>query len=98
MNLHQRYIQGQKSKSNSNIELTFRCPLQCHQCFRSWLTLDSKDEKKIAMQNKIAESYDISIPNLRKLLDFFDDDISFCGQFSDPIYHPKFHEILSICT
>lgn len=102
-NLLNDYINGQKSNSNANIELTFRCPLQCPQCMRKVTHLanqkDHKDYPKYQIfKNKVSNSFDIELDNLRKLLDFFDDDISFCGQFSDPIYHAKFFDILDICT
>lgn len=98
-----QYINGQKTNSNANIELTFRCPLQCSQCMRRVTTLaKNPNHKKYhvyeTFKNKVNESFDIELENLRKLLDFFDDDISFCGQFSDPIYHSKFFDVLDICT
>lgn len=98
MNLHEQYVFGQQNLSNSNIELTYRCPLQCPQCFRDLLTRDNNDPKKIIFKQKIKESFDIPLDDLKKLLNFFNDDISLCGQFSDPIYHSNFYEILDICS
>lgn len=88
----------QKQYGNANIELTYKCPLICEQCFRSALAYDNNNPKKLLIKEKIQESFDISLDDLRKLFNFFDAPISFCGQFSDPIYHSKFLDILDICT
>jgi MoaA/NifB/PqqE/SkfB family radical SAM enzyme len=39
---------------------------------------------------------DISLGAMKKIAESFQ-YISFCGQMGDPIYHPKFLDILSIC-
>ena len=97
-NIHKRYLHTQQYKNNPNIELSYRCPLMCSQCFRGWLAKSDDDPKNIAMKKKIKISQDISLDDLRKLFDFFKGTVSFCGQFSDPIYHPDFYKILDICT
>ena len=96
-NTFQEYLYAQKYSCNSNIELTYRCTLLCKQCMRSNILSDDLTKKQW-MQNKIKSSFDIPLDDLRKLLDFFEDDIRFCGQFSDPIYHPQFYDILDICS
>lgn len=88
----------QQQYGNANIELTNKCPLICAQCFRANLNLDNKNPKKILMKEKIKESFDIPLDDLRKLFNFFNAPISFCGQFSDPVYHKQFLDILDICT
>jgi hypothetical protein len=40
--------------------------------------------------------HDISLDNMKKISKSFN-NLSFCGQMGDPIYHPKFLEILNIC-
>jgi len=37
----------------------------------------------------------LSLDNFRKIVKYFD-NISFCGQYSDPIHHPEFKEMLEI--
>lgn len=91
------FIEVQKSKGNANIELTYRCPLQCSQCFRAFLT-DPNETKRQYIKKKIAESYDIPLTEFKKLCNFFNSSISLCGQFSDPVYHKEFFEILKICS
>lgn len=97
-NLHEDYVYHQQYVSNANIELTYRCPLQCPQCFRAYLGLEDGHKKKIEIKEKIKESYDMPLDDFRKICNFFKDNISLCGQFSDPVYHPEFFEILKICT
>lgn len=70
-----------------NIDLTFRCTLECPKCMRQ------------AIRNrgfKIPGS-DISLDNLKKIIKYFK-TLIFCGQISDPIFHPKFIEILELCA
>lgn len=67
-----------------NLDITHRCLLQCPKCMRQknpGLHKRGKDMSLGAMK-KIAESFQY---------------ISFCGQMGDPIYHPKFLDILSMC-
>lgn len=63
-----------------NVDITFRCPLQCYHCGRQ--TKEWSSSKK-----------DMSIETFDKLINHFD-TINFCGQQSDPIHHPKFIEFL----
>jgi len=39
---------------------------------------------------------DISLDSMQKISKAFE-NILFCGQMGDPIYHPQFHQILEIC-
>lgn len=94
MHNHEKYIIGQKFSSNANIELTNKCGLRCAQCVRAYLELPKTDKRHIMMREKIDESGDIPLQDLRKICEFFDNNISFCGQFSDPVFHKKFYDIL----
>ena len=71
-----------------NIETTFRCPLKCPFCYRQ--------ENNKEIKNKIKNSKDIPVEDLKKLIVFFD-SLSFCGQISDPIAHPNFIKLLEVC-
>tara|TARA_B100001113_G_scaffold148754_1_gene122051 strand:+ start:1074 stop:1715 length:642 start_codon:yes stop_codon:yes gene_type:complete len=67
-----------------NIDISFRCPLECPRCARQF---DFRDK------GKSVYGHDISLDDIKKLarhFKFFD----FCGQLSDPVHHPKFIEIL----
>jgi len=66
-----------------NLDISFRCPLQCLSCQRQKNPF------------KITDSDDISIDTYKMLLSYFN-RFNFCGQISDPIYHPKFLEILEL--
>ena len=92
------YLSLQKSDGHVNIELTFRCPLMCSQCLRAKLTLPKDNPEYKLWKEKVADSYDMELDNLEKIIKFSNGLISFCGQFSDPIYHPDFYKILELCS
>lgn len=69
------------------IETTWRCLLECPMCRRTRQPLEPKQHKK--------EYGDLKPIDFRKILNSFK-TVGFCGNISDPIYHPKFHEILRI--
>ena len=93
---HESYVNHQAFYAAANIDLTYRCPLACPLCMRANLHSE-KPQIKAAMKEKIAASSDISLDDFRKLCDFFK-NISFVGRLSDAVYHPKFYEILKICS
>jgi len=95
---HSKYVIAQKYSSNANIEITNKCGLYCAQCVRAFLKLPKDDKRHIGMKQKMRESGDISIDNLRKIFEFFENNISLCGQFSDPVYHKKFYDVLRLCA
>lgn len=68
-----------------NLDITYKCPLQCPFCFRQ-----RTPAKKI-----IKQSTDIELSEFEKIINHCD-DISLCGQISDPIYHDNFIGILKI--
>ena len=74
-----------KRSSGINLDITFRCPLECPRCQR----------KKFTDVGKKVWGYDISLDEIKKLANFFK-AFAFCGQLSDPIHHPQFIEILKI--
>lgn len=85
MSDYEEYMMHQRSNSTCNIDMCSKCVLECPGCQR----------QDILGKNKIKGASAISIDDFRKMVDYFD-NIIFCGQISDPIYHPKFKEILDI--
>ena len=79
------YIKNQKL-SSPNMDLSHRCILRCPQCLR----------QKVEGLPRIARSFDIGKPEFRKILNYYDNQITFCGQISDPIYHPDFLAFLEM--
>ncbi len=70
-----------------NIDTTNKCPLECPFCNRQRTDMGAK--------SIIRQSYDMPIENVEKLLRKAD-SLGFCGTYSDPIYHPKFLDILRV--
>jgi len=70
-----------------NIDLSHRCPLECPQCAR---------QRHFRNHGEKVPGKDLSIDDFEKIAEHFK-IITFCGQLSDPIHHPKFLEILEIC-
>jgi len=75
-------------KQRPNIDASHRCAFRCPQCIR----------QKITSQSQIRRSFDLSEENFQKIFDYYDEGITFCGQISDPIYHPNFLKLLKICN
>lgn len=71
-----------------NLDITHRCPLECHLCGR---------QRSFRNHGLSVPGRDLSISDFEKISDFFP-NISFCGQYSDPIHHPRFLDILDICN
>ena len=80
------YIQNQKGV-RPNIDASHRCVFRCPQCIR----------QKTTSQEQIRRSFDLEAENLLKIINYYEHGITFCGQISDPIYHPKFLELLKLC-
>lgn len=80
------YVINQRSQS-PNIDTSHRCVFRCPQCTR----------QKIISQDQIRRSFDLSEESFQKILDFYNNSVSFCGQISDPIYHPSFLNLLRMC-
>jgi MoaA/NifB/PqqE/SkfB family radical SAM enzyme len=81
-----QYVIEQR-KQRPNIDASHRCAFRCPQCIR----------QKITSQDQIRRSFDLSEDNFQKILDYYDEGLTFCGQISDPIYHPNFLGLLKRC-
>jgi len=68
------------------MDLSHRCILRCPQCLR----------QKVEGLPRIKRSFDIGKPEFRKILNYYENQITFCGQISDPIYHPDFLAFLEM--
>lgn len=66
-----------------NLDITHRCTLECPRCLRQSIK-----------PNKIPGE-DLSLNDFKKILNHFD-KIQFCGQISDPIFHPQFIRFLEL--
>tara|TARA_B110000971_G_scaffold217014_1_gene253021 strand:- start:650 stop:1369 length:720 start_codon:yes stop_codon:yes gene_type:complete len=62
----------------------FKCP----QCIR----------QKTISQDQIRRSFDLEENEFKKILNYYELGLTFCGQISDPIYHPEFLNLLKICN
>jgi MoaA/NifB/PqqE/SkfB family radical SAM enzyme len=80
------YVKYQKY-SRPNIDTSHRCILKCPQCSR----------QKTISQDQIRRSSDMSDSDFQKIVDYYSIGITFCGQISDPIYHPNFLQFLKKC-
>ena len=72
-------------RKNINLDISPRCTLMCPRCRR---------QEYIDAGIPIP-GHDLSITDFKKILKHFR-RILFCGQVSDPIIHPKFHEFLEL--
>ena len=70
-----------------NMDLTHRCPLECVRCGR---------QTSFRNQGLAVPGHDLSLDDFEKITNHFS-QVSFCGQYSDPIHHPQFLDILAIC-
>ena len=71
------------SRRSINLDITYRCTLECPKCLRRAIPTNNLD--------------DLSLKNFKKIIKHFD-QIEFCGQISDPIFHPQFIEFLKLTT
>ena len=67
------------SRDAVNLDITYRCTLQCPACTRHYVT---ENGMKI-------QGHDMTDHELDLMLDKFDNFI-LCGNISDPIFHPNF--------
>lgn len=79
------YVMNQKY-ARPNIDASHRCVFRCPQCIR---------QKEIS-QAQIKRSFDLAPENFEKIMNYYDNGITFCGQISDPIYHPNFLQFLKM--
>lgn len=73
------YVQNQRY-ARPNLDVSHRCILRCPQCIR----------QKMTSADQIKRSFDIDPQDFKKIQDYYNNGITFCGQISDPIYHPNF--------
>ena len=69
------------------IDLTYRCPIECPRCQRQEFFRNHGEQ---------VWGGDLPLDTIEKATDIFK-AITFGGQLSDPIHHPKFIEILKMC-
>lgn len=69
----------------TNLDITHRCLLQCPRCSR-------QNHKGMHKRGS-----DVSLNDFEKISKCFK-NLHFCGQMGDPIYHPKFLDILKIAV
>ena len=82
----QEDIQFFMNRRSLNIDIGFRCPLECPRCQRqtTWRNNNLK-----------VPGRDLTLDEIDKISDFYN-DFQFCGQLSDPVHHPKFPQILEM--
>ena len=73
------------SFSKINLDITHRCTLQCQRCNRA----------VFAARGQKVPGEDMTMENFKKVIDYFE-EVYFCGQISDPIFHPQFIEFLKL--
>ena len=71
-----------------NIETTPRCTLLCSQCKRTTF---------IELNDRAPTGNDLTPAQFEKIIHYFD-QITFCGQLSDPIFNVHFLELLEMCN
>ena len=71
-----------------NLDISYRCPLQCPTCQRQtgWY---SRHRHKFG---------DMSVEDLKKFIDAGFKHLEFSGQQSDPMSHPNIIEFISLCS
>ena len=79
-------IQYFMSRRSLNIDISFRCPLECPRCQR---------QRQWRNEGKKVPGRDLTLKEIDKISDYYNDFI-FCGQLSDPVHHPKFPQILEM--
>lgn len=82
-----RYVQFQRF-CRPNIDTSHRCVFKCPQCIR----------QKSISQDQIKRSFDLEEKDFQKILNYYELGLTFCGQISDPIYHPRFLNLLKMCN
>ena len=77
--------------SKVNLDLSHRCPLECLRCARQTYESDGKG----GLKKKPIPGRDITMDEFDKITNYFD-RIQFCGQYSDPVHHPHFIDMLKM--
>jgi MoaA/NifB/PqqE/SkfB family radical SAM enzyme len=79
-------IQFFMNRRSLNIDIGFRCPLECPRCQR---------QRQWRNNGLKVPGRDLTLKEIDKISDYYNGFI-FCGQLSDPVHHPKFPEILEM--
>lgn len=79
-------IQYFMNRKSLNIDIGFRCPLECPRCQR---------QRQWRNNGLKVPGRDLTLEEIDKISDFYN-DFRFCGQLSDPVHHPKFSKILEM--
>ena len=74
------------TRRSLNIDVTHRCALDCPRCQR-WASYRRYGKK--------VPGIDFTMSQIKKIISFYN-ELHFCGQYSDPVHHPKFIEILKL--
>ena len=82
---YEKYIEDSINKNYMHLEITYRCRLECPLCMRQ-----TDFGKSLIKQYR-----DMPLEDFKKILEF-STNMQFCGNVSDPIYHPKFLDILNL--
>ena len=82
---HQDSINKFFNRKRINLDIGFRCTLECPKCERQQ---DYKDIRPVPGR-------DMTISEWNKIVDYFD-EIQCCGQISDPIFNPYFIDFIKI--
>ena len=69
------------NRKSINLDITHRCTLECPKCLRRSVPTNNFG--------------DLSLDSFKKIISHFE-QIEFCGQISDPIFHPQFIEFLKL--
>ena len=75
------------TRNKVNLDITFRCPLECPKCQR--ITQHKENGRKV-------HGEDMTIEQFEKITNWAKGGIWFCGQLSDPCHHPQFIDFLDI--
>ena len=75
-----------KISKGITMDITHRCLLQCTKCMRSYFPGLWKRGK------------DMPLKDFKVILESNVKELDICGQMGDPIYHPKFIDILKMCA
>jgi len=86
MNTIKKDIDYFLNRRSINIDIGFRCSLECPKCQRQ------TQHRNLGLK---VPGYDLTESEIRKLANFYKEFV-FCGQLSDPIHHPQFARILRI--
>ena len=73
-------------RDSINLDISFRYALECLRCQRT---------THFTSKGKKVPGKDLSLNDFQKIINHFN-HLNFCGQYSDPVHHPKFLEMLKM--